>query len=60
MPVSTANGIDICCEVAGRGPALVMIHALPFDHNLWLYQVERFSKMACGRRDNPPRLNAWR
>jgi pimeloyl-ACP methyl ester carboxylesterase len=21
----------------------VLIHALPFDHNLWLYQVERFS-----------------
>jgi pimeloyl-ACP methyl ester carboxylesterase len=25
------------------GPPLVLIHALPFDHNLWLYQVERFS-----------------
>ena len=59
MPVSTANGIDICCEVAGRGPALVMIHALPFDHNLWLYQVERFSRksLVAGA---PPRLNAWR
>ena len=22
----------------------MLIHALPFDHNLWLYQVERFSR----------------
>jgi 3-oxoadipate enol-lactonase len=43
MPVSRANGLDIAYEVAGQGPPLVLIHALPFDHNLWLYQVERFS-----------------
>ncbi len=43
MPVSQANGLDIYYEKAGAGPALVLIHALPFDHNLWLYQVERFS-----------------
>ena len=44
MPVSRANGIDIYYEKAGSGPALVLIHALPFDHNLWLYQVARFSQ----------------
>lgn len=43
MPISRANGLDILYEKAGRGPALVLIHAMPFDHNLWLYQVERFS-----------------
>ncbi len=43
MPTSRANGLDIHYEVKGSGPALVMIHALPFDHNLWLYQMERFS-----------------
>jgi 3-oxoadipate enol-lactonase len=43
MPVSRANGVDIYYEKAGSGPPLVLIHALPFDHNLWLYQVQRFS-----------------
>jgi 3-oxoadipate enol-lactonase len=44
MPISRANGLDIFYETSGSGPALVMIHALPFDHNLWLYQVQRFSR----------------
>src|SRR5262245_1848942 len=43
MPISRANGLDIYYEVAGQGAPLVLVHALPFDHNLWLYQVERFS-----------------
>jgi pimeloyl-ACP methyl ester carboxylesterase len=43
MPISRANGLDIHYETAGSGPPLVLIHALPFDHNLWLYQVEAFS-----------------
>lgn len=43
MPISRANGVDIYYEVAGRGPALVLIHAIPFDHSLWLYQQARFS-----------------
>jgi pimeloyl-ACP methyl ester carboxylesterase len=43
MPVSRANGLDIYYEKAGSGPPLVLIHALPFDHNLWLYQVQRYS-----------------
>jgi 3-oxoadipate enol-lactonase len=43
MAVSRANGLEIYYEKTGSGPPLVLIHALPFDHNLWLYQVERFS-----------------
>jgi pimeloyl-ACP methyl ester carboxylesterase len=43
MPISRANGLDILYEKAGAGPPLVLIHAMPFDHHLWLYQVERFS-----------------
>ncbi len=43
VPVSRHNGLDIYYERTGRGPPLVLIHAMPFDHHLWLYQVERFS-----------------
>ena len=43
MPISKANGVDIHYETAGRGPAMVFIHPLPFDHNVWLYQQARFS-----------------
>ena len=43
MTISRVNGLDIYYETTGAGPPLVLIHALPFDHNLWLYQVERFS-----------------
>jgi 3-oxoadipate enol-lactonase len=43
MPVSTANGVESYYEVAGEGPVLLLIHALPFDHHLWMYQVARFA-----------------
>jgi pimeloyl-ACP methyl ester carboxylesterase len=43
MPFSRANGVDIWYEVAGDGPAIVFIHANPFDHNLWMYQAAHFS-----------------
>ncbi len=43
MPVSRNNNVDIFYEKAGAGPALVMLHAMPFDHNLWLFQVAHFS-----------------
>jgi 3-oxoadipate enol-lactonase len=43
MPYSRASGIDIWFEVKGDGPALVLIHANPFDHDLWLYQSAHFS-----------------
>jgi 3-oxoadipate enol-lactonase len=43
MPYSTANGLKIYYEVSGEGFPFVMIHANPFDHNLWMYQIAHFS-----------------
>jgi len=43
MPYSQANGVDIWYEVKGDGPSLVLVHANPFDHDLWLYQTAHFS-----------------
>lgn len=43
MPFSRAHGTDIWYEVAGDGPAMVLLHANPFDHDLWLYQRAHFS-----------------
>jgi 3-oxoadipate enol-lactonase len=43
MPYSRANGVEIWYEVTGVGPAIVFIHANPFDHDLWLYQAAHFS-----------------
>jgi 3-oxoadipate enol-lactonase len=43
MPFSTATGPKIYYEVSGEGPAFVFVHANPFDHRLWLYQVAHLS-----------------
>ena len=43
MPYAYNGGVRIFYEVAGEGPAMVLIHANPFDHNLWAYQTVRFS-----------------
>jgi 3-oxoadipate enol-lactonase len=43
MPYSRVNGVDIWYEVAGDGPAMVLVHANPFDHDLWIYQSAHFS-----------------
>lgn len=43
MPISRANGLDIYYEKAGQGPPLMLVHALPFNHNLWQYQVATLS-----------------
>lgn len=43
MPLSFANGLPVWYECTGEGPALIVIHANPFDHDLWLYQTAHFS-----------------
>jgi len=43
MPYSTANGLRIHYEESGEGPALVMVHANPYDRRLFVHQVARFS-----------------
>jgi pimeloyl-ACP methyl ester carboxylesterase len=43
MPLSRANGVDIWYEISGDGPPLLLVHANPFDHDLFLYQRARFS-----------------
>ena len=44
MPWSRSNGVNIFYEVAGVGPPLVLVHANPFDHTMWLYQVASLSR----------------
>jgi pimeloyl-ACP methyl ester carboxylesterase len=43
MPYSKSNGVKIWYEVKGDGPPLILVHANPFDHDLWLYQAAHFS-----------------
>ncbi len=43
MPYCSVNGIRIYYDVSGEGFPMVFIHANPFDHRLWIYQIARFS-----------------
>ncbi len=43
MPYSRGNGIKIYYEVLGEGFPFVLVHANPFDHNLFIYQISHFS-----------------
>ncbi len=43
MPYSTNKGVKIYYEVSGEGLPFVLIHANPFDHNLWMFQISHFS-----------------
>src|SRR4051812_21945131 len=44
MPYSR-GATRIYYEVSGEGPPLVLIHANPYDHRLWTYQIQTFSQM---------------
>ena len=43
MPYSTRNNIRIYYEITGEGAPIVLVHANPFDHRLWMYQSARWS-----------------
>ena len=43
MPYSTRNGPSIHYQIAGEGAPIVLVHANPFDHRLWMYQTARWS-----------------
>ncbi|HEY9548990.1 MAG TPA: alpha/beta fold hydrolase [Kiloniellaceae bacterium] len=43
MPYSVNQGVRIHYEVYGEGPPIVMVHANPFDHRMWMYQATHYS-----------------
>jgi 3-oxoadipate enol-lactonase len=43
MEYATNGGVRIAYDVQGEGPPLVLVHANPFDHRLWLYQIARYA-----------------
>jgi pimeloyl-ACP methyl ester carboxylesterase len=43
MPYASNKGVRIYYETYGEGPPMVLIHANPFDHRLFTYQIARFS-----------------
>ena len=63
MPYTSAP-VRLYYEVHGQGRPLVLIHANPFDHRLWTYQIASFSQRftvvaidirGYGRSDKPER-----
>jgi len=60
--VVRANGIDVCCDIRGNGPWLVMSHSLACDHTMWdeqmpalqdKYRVLRYDTRGHGRSSAP-------
>jgi 3-oxoadipate enol-lactonase len=43
MEYASNGNVRIAYDVQGAGPPLVLVHANPFDHRLWMYQVARYS-----------------
>jgi 3-oxoadipate enol-lactonase len=43
MPFASNRDVRIYYEVYGDGPPLLLVHANPFDHRLFSYQIARFS-----------------
>jgi pimeloyl-ACP methyl ester carboxylesterase len=41
----TSGRVRLYYEVHGEGRPLVLIHANPFDHRLWTYQIASFSQL---------------
>src|SRR5579871_2800999 len=45
MKTANNNGTRIAYETSGDGVPLVLVHANPFDHRMWLYQVARYRRL---------------
>jgi len=43
MPFANNRGVNIYYETYGDGPPMVLVHANPFDHRLFTYQIARFA-----------------
>ncbi|MDP2739838.1 MAG: alpha/beta hydrolase [Pseudorhodobacter sp.] len=43
MPWAQNGSIRVQYAVSGEGPAMLMLHANPFDRRMWLYQMAAFS-----------------
>jgi 3-oxoadipate enol-lactonase len=43
VPFASNRGVRIYYETYGEGPPMVLVHANPFDHRLFAYQVARLS-----------------
>lgn len=43
MPYSSRSGVRVYYETFGEGPPMVLVHANPFQHWLWMYQIARYS-----------------
>ena len=60
--VVRANGIDVCCEILGKGPWVVMSHSLACDRTMWdeqmpalaaEYRILRYDTRGHGRSSAP-------
>lgn len=45
MPYSINGGVKTHYDVSGEGPAMVLLHANPFDNTMFLYQIHHFSAL---------------
>ncbi len=43
MPYATHDGVRIHYTIAGDGYPMVLVHATPYDHDMWLYQIAHFA-----------------
>jgi 3-oxoadipate enol-lactonase len=43
MPFAANRGVNIYYETYGDGPPMVLVHANPFDHRLFTYQIASFA-----------------
>ncbi len=43
MPFASNRGVKIYYETYGDGPPMVLVHANPFDHRLFTYQIASFA-----------------